>query len=41
MIKSKAKIYKLDVNLLQIKHDDFFRANMNNFTFYTEHAEEV
>ncbi len=41
MIKSKDKIFKLDVNLLQIKRDDFFRANMNNFTFYTEHAGEV
>ncbi len=36
--KSKAKIFKFDVNLLLIKCDDFFRANMNNFTFYTEHA---
>jgi hypothetical protein len=41
IIKSKAKIFKFDVNLLQIKRDDFLRANMNNFTFYTEHAGEV
>ncbi len=38
--KSKAKIFKFDVNLFLIKRDDFFRANMNNFTFYTEHAGE-
>ncbi len=41
IIKSKAKIFKFDVKLLQIKCDDFFGANMNNFTFYTEHAGEV
>jgi hypothetical protein len=39
--KSKAKIFKFDVNLYLIKRDDFFRANMNNFSFYTEHAGEA
>ncbi len=41
IIKSKAKIFKFDVNLLLIKRDDFFGANMNTFTFYTEHAGEA
>jgi hypothetical protein len=31
---------KLDVNLLVIKRDDFFRSIVNNFTFYTEFAGE-
>ncbi len=39
--KSKAKIFKFDVNLFLIKRDDFLRTNMNNFTLYTEHAGEV
>ncbi len=39
--KSKAKIFKFDSKLFFIKRDDFFRANMNNFTFYTEHAGEA
>ncbi len=34
--KSKAKIFKFDVNLFLIKCDDFLPANMNNFTFYME-----
>ncbi len=34
IIKSKAKIFKFDVKLFLIKRDDFFRAIMNNFTFY-------
>ncbi len=40
IMRSKAKIFKFDVNLSLIKRDDFFRANMSNFTFYTEHAGE-
>jgi hypothetical protein len=40
IIKSKAKIFIFDVKLLLIKRDDFFRANISNFTFYTEHAGE-
>jgi hypothetical protein len=38
IIRSKAKIFKFDVNLSIIKRDDFFRANVNNLTFYTEQA---
>ncbi len=41
IIRSTAKILKFDVNLSFIKRDDFFRANMNHFTFYTEHAGEA
>jgi hypothetical protein len=41
IIESKAKIFKFNVNLLLIKRDDFYRANMNNFTFYTEHSGET
>ncbi len=41
IIRSKAKFFKFDVNLSFVKRDDFFRANVNNFTFYTEHAEEA
>jgi hypothetical protein len=41
IIRRKAKFFKFDVNLSFIKCDDFFRANVNNFTFYTEHAEEA
>jgi hypothetical protein len=41
IIRSKAKIFKFDVNLSFIKRDDFFRTIVNNFTFYTEHAEEA
>jgi hypothetical protein len=40
IMRSKAKILKLDVNLLVIKRDDFFRSIVNNFTFYTEYAGE-
>ncbi len=40
IMRSKAKILKLDVNLLVIKRDDFFRFIVNNFTFYTEYAWE-
>ncbi len=40
IIRSEAKILKFDVNLLVIKRDDFFRAIVNNFTFYTEYAGE-
>jgi hypothetical protein len=40
IIKSKAKIFKFNLNLLLIKRVEFFRAYMNNFTFYTEHAGE-
>ncbi len=36
--RSEAKIFKFDVNLLLIKRNDFFRANMDNFTSYAEHA---
>jgi hypothetical protein len=39
-VKSKAKIFKFNINLLLIKHDDFLCAYMDNFTFYTEHAGE-
>jgi hypothetical protein len=39
--KSKAKNFKFHVNLFLIKRDNFFRANRNNFTFYTDHAGEV
>jgi hypothetical protein len=38
IIRSYAKFFKFDVNLLLIQRDDFFRANVNNFTFYTEHG---
>ncbi len=41
IIRSKAKIFKFYVNVLLIKRDDFFSANVNNFTCYTEHAEEA
>ncbi len=41
IIISIAKIFKFDVNLSFIKRDDFYRANVNNFTFYTEHAGEA
>jgi hypothetical protein len=41
IIRSKAKFFKFDVNLSFIKRDDFFRANVNNFTVYTEHAGEA
>jgi hypothetical protein len=40
MIKSKAKIFQFNVNLYLIQRDDFFRANMNKFTSYMEHAAE-
>jgi hypothetical protein len=40
IIKSKAKIFKFNVNLLLIKRTDFFRIYRNNFTFYKEHAGE-
>ncbi len=40
IIKSKAKIFQFDVNLYLIQRDDFFRANMNEFTSYMEHAGE-
>jgi hypothetical protein len=39
-LQGKAKIFKFDVNLSFIQRDDFIRANVNNFTFYTEHARE-
>ncbi len=35
-----AKIFQFDVNLLLIKRENFFRANVNNYTFYTDHAGE-
>jgi hypothetical protein len=40
IMRSKAKILKLGVNLLVIKREDFFRSIMNNFTFNTEYAGE-
>ncbi len=40
VIKSKAKIVKLNLNLLLIKRDDFFHAYMNNVMSYTEHSGE-
>jgi hypothetical protein len=40
IFKSKAKIFKFGVDLLLIRRNDFFRANMNNFPFYSEHAKE-
>jgi hypothetical protein len=40
IIKSKAKIFKFNVNLLLIKCDDFLCTYFDNFTFYTEHAGE-
>jgi hypothetical protein len=40
IINSEAKISKYDVHLLLIKHNDFFHANLNNFTFYTEMLEK-
>jgi hypothetical protein len=32
-IIKKAKVFKFDVSLSLIKRGDFFRVNMNNFTF--------
>ncbi len=32
---------RYDVKPPEIKRDDFFGANMNNFRFYTEHTGEV
>jgi hypothetical protein len=33
-------MFKFYINLLLVKRDDFFRANMNSFTFYTEDARD-
>ncbi len=40
IIKSKAKSFQFNVNLYLIQRDDFFRAIMNRFTSYMEHAGE-
>ncbi len=41
MSRRQVKIFQFNIKLILIWRDDFFRANMNNFTFCTEHAGEV